>query len=80
MQYVKVESLHQLLPGDIVRNKGGAISFIVLANYGERVTAARVADITNPGEWEVLRYDNHKATTSGDESTTFRIPDLPNRE
>jgi hypothetical protein len=43
-----------LKPGDIVRGVRGE-SYVVTANYGDRVTAVRTADLTNPHEWEIVR-------------------------
>lgn len=50
-----VKRLSELAIGDIVIGKASAISYIVTANYGNRVTAVRSADITNPDEWMVIR-------------------------
>jgi len=41
-------------PGDIVRHRSGSRGYIVTANYGERVTAVRTVDLTNPDEWDVV--------------------------
>ena len=41
----------ELKPGDIVRHKSGSGPYLVHANYGGRVTAVRIADLTNPEEW-----------------------------
>lgn len=54
------EQLHQLKTGDIIRHSGGGHPWIVIANYGERVTAVQSADITNPGEWELVLKADHK--------------------
>ena len=43
-----------LKPGDIVKNQDWGDSFIVVANYGDRVTAVRTADITNADEWTIV--------------------------
>lgn len=49
-----VVGLGHLKPGDIVRHVAGAESYVVTANYGDRVTAVRSVDITHPNEWQVL--------------------------
>ena len=49
-----IVSLQELKSGSIVRGKLSQRIFIVVSNYGGRVTAVDVADITNPDEWEVL--------------------------
>ncbi len=48
------EEFKSLDTGDCVRNKDSVRSYIVMANYGERVTAARTVDITNPSEWDLV--------------------------
>ena len=47
------EDLKSLTTGDIVRSADGA-TYIVTANYGDRVTAVRTVDITNPSEWDLV--------------------------
>ena len=42
----------KLKPGDLVRHVlSGSTAYVVTANYGERVTAVRTMDLTNPSEW-----------------------------
>lgn len=54
------EDFKRLDRGAIVRHKSLGDSYVVTANYGDRVTAVRSVDLTNPDEWEVvyavLRY------------------------
>ena len=52
---MNVNQFKQLQEGDIVRGKSSGESYVVVANYGDRVTAIRVADMTNPDEWELVR-------------------------
>lgn len=47
----RLVSLSQLQRGDIVRHRSSGDSMVVTANYGNRVTAVRTVDITNPTEW-----------------------------
>ncbi len=47
-----------LKPGDLVRNTGSSSAYIVHANYGDRVTAAKTVDLTNPSEWLLVRPDS----------------------
>lgn len=54
---VQLKSINELQTGDIVRGKISHQTFTVVANFGTRATAVRVADITNPDEWQVLRDD-----------------------
>lgn len=48
------EEMKALQPGDIVSNQDWGDRFIVTANYGDRVTAVRTADLTNPDEWNLV--------------------------
>jgi hypothetical protein len=43
-----------LKTGDIVRHKSGGTPYVVIANYGSRVTAVATMDITNEIEWNHL--------------------------
>ena len=48
----------ELKHGDIIRHKQPAsVPFTVHANYGDRVTAVRTMDATNPAEWDLVRED-----------------------
>lgn len=47
--------LAALEPGDIIRHKHGAEALVVTANYGDRATAIRTYDVSNPPEWDLLR-------------------------
>lgn len=49
------ESMKKLRNGDLVKHRLGPEVFVVTGNYGERVTAVRTVDITNPGEWEHIK-------------------------
>ena len=47
-----------LKPGDLVRHKSkGSRAHIVHGNYGDRVTAVRTVDLTNPSEWDHVREE-----------------------
>ena len=46
-----------LRPGELVRHKNSVHAMIVHANYGDRVTAVRTADLTNPREWDRVSPD-----------------------
>jgi len=48
------EELHALRPGDVVAHRRDGQQFQVLGNFGGRVTAVDLADVTNPNEWEVV--------------------------
>ena len=51
--------MRKLQVGDIVRGKLTGMVFVVTANYGNRVTAVRTVDITNPDEWEALSVQHN---------------------
>jgi hypothetical protein len=46
--------LQQLQPGDIIRHVGHGEAYMVTGNYGERITAVRTIDVTNPIEWVLV--------------------------
>ncbi len=46
--------MKKLQPGDVIRGKNSADGYIVTANYGNRVTAVRTTDMTNPSEWDLV--------------------------
>ena len=48
------QTFKELERGDIVKRKGGSTSYVVNANYGNRVTAVNTVDMTNPDEWELV--------------------------
>lgn len=55
------EELQRLQPGDIVANLGHPSTlYIVTANYGDRVTAVKTVDITNPSGWSLLLGRNNQ--------------------
>lgn len=52
------QELESLQPGDVVRHVHadsgvGGHTWMVSANYGNRVTLVETCDMTNPYEWEV---------------------------
>jgi hypothetical protein len=49
------EEMESLDMGDVVRNTGSAYAYVVTASYGDRATAVRTTDITNPNEWVLVR-------------------------
>ena len=46
------DDIGNLKPGDQVRHLLSGESYVVTASHGDRATAARTADLTNPCEWE----------------------------
>ena len=53
------EEMADLGTGDIVRHKSSAEAVVVMANYGDRVTAVRTFDLTNPDEWLLVMKASH---------------------
>lgn len=51
------DEMRALREGDIVRGKSSGMAFIITGNYGERLTAVRSVDITNPDEWEKVEVE-----------------------
>ena len=49
------EELKTLQVGDVVRHVSQAGSFTVTGTYGDRATAVRTVDVTNPSEWLLFR-------------------------
>lgn len=49
------EQFRALKTGDTVRHDHSAVAYVVTANYGDRVTAVRSVDMTNPKEWTVIK-------------------------
>lgn len=50
----------QLSCGDIVRHATGE-TWVIMANYGGRMTAVRTMDIHNRTEWQLLFKSNYQA-------------------
>jgi hypothetical protein len=71
MHRMTYQELGELGPGDIIGHASGdGISYIVTANYGDRVTAVRTVDITNPGEWMIVRKAGTRAVLPDGTGTT----------
>jgi hypothetical protein len=68
------EEFYALKRGDIVKPIGGCETYVVSANYGERVTAATTIDITNPGNWMLVQKP--KDEDSSKKRTPIEINDL----
>lgn len=50
-----LEEFEALKPGDLVRHANGDWHvYIVTAYYGDRITAVRTIDMTNPAEWKKI--------------------------
>ena len=49
------KQLSKLSRGDIVKPRGGETDYVVHYNYGDRATAVKTVDLTNPSEWDLVR-------------------------
>lgn len=47
-------SIMDLQVGDIIRGRASGQIYVVSNTYGDRATAVRSQDVTNPSEWEVI--------------------------
>ena len=41
--------------GDVIQNRGSGLTYVVIANYGDRAVAVRTLTVTNPDEWELMK-------------------------
>lgn len=48
------DEFKNLQRGDLVRHETRCEVYQVTANYGNRVTAVRTIDMTNPSEWRLV--------------------------
>lgn len=48
------EEFQSLSTGDVVKGLLSGQTYIVTANYGDRVTAVQTVDITHSNEWELV--------------------------
>lgn len=53
------QQFNNLNPGDIVKGKLSEETYVVTCHYGNRVTAVRTEDITNPDEWQLILQAKH---------------------
>jgi hypothetical protein len=51
--------------GATVQHASGGLTYVVTDNWGGRVTAVRVADMTNPGEWVVTSRPTGREFSQG---------------
>lgn len=60
MKFKPVKSIKDVKLGLVVRGRASGEAYIVTANYGDRATAVRTQDITNPDEWEIENRDDSR--------------------
>ena len=56
------EEFKNLQAGDVIRNKSTETTYIVTDHFGDRVTAVRIADVTNPSECDIESRVIQRAT------------------
>lgn len=49
-----LDEMRRLKVGDLVRHPFLEHAYVVTANLGNRITAVRTVDVTNPAEWEAV--------------------------
>ena len=47
------DELKNLKEGDVIASMFDGKVYMVTGNYGDRATAVRTVDVTNPAEWEL---------------------------
>lgn len=68
--YKDIKSISELKVGDIIKHKGTFRDpYVIMANYGDRATAVRTVDVTNPIEWELFISDLPEDNTTQTEQT-----------
>jgi|WetSurMetagenome_2_1015567.scaffolds.fasta_scaffold1234313_2 hypothetical protein len=50
----------ELHTGDLVVGRVTGEVYVVMSNYGNRATAVRTIDMTNPNDWELVNKANYK--------------------
>lgn len=51
---MKKETFKELQTGDVVRHKSSNTNYVIMEDFGDRKTAVRTVDLTNPDEWELV--------------------------
>lgn len=62
--FMTAQEMRDLKQGDVVVSLVTGLTYMVVANYGNRVTAVRIADITNPCEWKITARANTEPVQS----------------
>ncbi len=52
---VEILSCYDLIPGDIVQNKGSGNAYVVVSNMRGKAVAVRTVEISNSQEWLLVR-------------------------
>jgi hypothetical protein len=45
--------IKELKPGMVIRSANRQTHYMVTSNFGDRATAVRTVDVTNPSEWHI---------------------------
>jgi len=54
------KTFKELSTGDLVQGYYDHQIYIVMANYGNRITAVKTVDMTNPIEWNLINKASYK--------------------
>lgn len=49
--------MKELRSGDLIVNKGSGNAYFVISNKIGRIVAARLVDVSNPGEWDIIKKE-----------------------
>ena len=62
---VEILACYDLIPGDIVQNKGSGNAYVVVSNVRGKVVAVRTVEISNTQEWLLVRAaEEHRCDPS----------------
>lgn len=61
----RIDSIDQLKPGDVIRNRGSGAGYIVTGNYGGYVVAIQQLTVTNPAEWLLVTNEENADALRG---------------
>lgn len=76
-KYQQLQSISELKEGDTIRGRMSGWAYTVHGTYGDRATAVRTVDVTNPSDWEVYRDaedDDEKFTLEFTNEVTLTGP------
>ena len=62
IKWVPLEHINGLKTGDIIYGRSSGLAYVVTGQYGDRATAVRSVDVTNPHEWLIARPSEDNST------------------
>lgn len=71
---VPISCIQDLRVGDIIVGRLSGLAYVVTDHYGDRATAVRTVDVSNPGDW--LRYVPYAPTlepVTGPDPRAFKV-------